>query len=137
MCEVEHRVQWEHSEIYQAWMVKTGFSKDTVPELRFEAGLCGCPSSQREERTQRHTDGDHDGMSRSFQGFSLAGTGEGLLSVWQVMSLKKHLESHGGAHVSSQGSWTLFSTLCKLKDFNQGNKILFLCCSFKKITLVD
>lgn len=56
---------------------------------------------------QRHTVGDHDGMFRSFQGFSLAGTGEGLLSVWQVMSLKKHSESHGGAHVPSQGSSSL------------------------------
>lgn len=57
-------------------MVTTGFSKDTVPELRLEGGLGVCPSSQREEHMQRHADGDHDGMVRSFKELSLTAAGE-------------------------------------------------------------
>lgn len=57
MCEIGHKVQWEHSEVCRAGMVKTGFSKDAVPELKLEVGLCGYPSSQREEHVQGHADG--------------------------------------------------------------------------------
>lgn len=89
MCRTESRVRVLRS-------LSSGDGEDrlfqgyTVPELRLEGGLSGCPSSQRGEYMQRRTGGDHDGMFRNFQGFSLTGTGKGLLSVWQVMGLKKH-----------------------------------------------
>lgn len=77
-------------------MVKTGFSKNTVPELRLRQADKDVLPARGKSICKDIQMGDHDGTFRSFQGFSLAGTGEGLLSVWQVMSLKQHSESMEG-----------------------------------------
>lgn len=84
MSEVKHnKVQWEYSEVCQAGMVKTDFSKDTVTELKLEGGLGMCPSSQTKEHVQRHAHEDRDGMFRKFQGFNLTDAREGFLIVRQ------------------------------------------------------
>lgn len=42
MCEVEYKIYGEYLEVCRVGMVKIGFFKDIVFELRFEGGLGVC-----------------------------------------------------------------------------------------------
>lgn len=53
MCEVAHKVQWEYSGVCQAGLVKIGFSKDLVPELRLEEDFGVYSSRQKDKHMQR------------------------------------------------------------------------------------